>query len=155
MAPPHSSTATEQCVFCRIVKGDLTPGVVAYQDSATAVFPSLHQRSQNCGHIIVIPVAHVRDIYSVERDLGGALMETVAAVARAVKKIASADGITIRQNNERHGGQSVFHLHFHVIPRFVDDGFDRGEDRFPFGLVKVPYEECIHHAELLRRELNG
>ncbi len=153
MARSHSSLETGRCVFCSIVKGELTPDAVAYQDSETAVFPSLGQRLQNRGHMLVVPVAHVPYIYSLDRNLGGALMATVAAVARAVKKIWSADGITIRQNNEPHGGQDVFHVHFHVIPRFENDDFDKGKDRFPYGSVEVPYEERIDQAKMLRKEL--
>ena len=155
MVHSHSSTEDDRCKFCSIVKGKLTPGVVAYQDIETAVFPSLYQRPQNQGHMLVVPVAHVSYIYDVDRDIGGALMATVAAAARAVKKIWSADGITIRQNNEPHGGQDVFHVHFHVIPRFANDGFNRGEDRFPYGSVEVPYDERIDQAKMLRKAMGA
>ena len=153
MVRSHSSAETARCAFCSIVKGEMTTDVVAYQDSETVVFPCLHQRPQNRGHMLVVPVAHIPYIYGVDRSLGGALMATVAAVAKAVKKICSADGITIHQNNEPHGGQDVFHVHFHVIPRFANDGFDRGEGRYPFGSVEVPYEERIDQAKMLRKEL--
>jgi len=56
----------------------------------------------------------------------------------------------VRQNNETHGGQDVFHVHFHVVPRFVDDGFNTGEERFPFGAVEVPLNERVKQAAVLR-----
>jgi histidine triad (HIT) family protein len=154
MKSTENPTGADPCVFCSILEGELTPGVIAYQDSETAVFPSKGQRPQNRGHMLVVPVAHIPYIYNVDRDLGGSLMATVRLVAKAVKKLSSADGITIRQNNEQHGGQDVFHVHFHVIPRFANDGFDHGEDRFPFGGVEIPYEERIDQANLLRNELS-
>jgi len=145
--------STTSCVFCRILRGELTPGVVAYRDGETAVFPSLHQRSGNLGHMLVVPVRHLPQIYEVERDLAGPLMTTLARVAAAVKRVCSADGVSIRQNNERHGGQDVFHLHFHVVPRFAGDRFT-GLDR-DLGRVEVSVEDRIEQArrisEALRR----
>ncbi len=149
----NSSMETGGCVFCSLVKGELTPEVVAHRDRDTAVFPCLHQHPQNQGHMLVVPVVHVPYIYGIDRNLGGALMATVAAVAKAVKKIWVADGITIRQNNEPSGGQDVFHVHFHVIPRFANDGFNSGDDRWPFGAVEVPYEERIRQAKMVRNGL--
>jgi len=150
----------ETCVFCRIVRGELTPGVLAYRDTQTAVFPSLRQQSRNRGHMLVVPTRHVAQIYHVAGDLAGPLMTTLARVAAAVKAVCSADGVSIRQNNEPHGGQDVFHVHFHVIPRFAGDGFNTGDDRFPFGAVEVPLvervEQALRVAEALRRVvING
>jgi histidine triad (HIT) family protein len=137
-----SETASASCVFCRIVCGELTPDVVAFLDNHTAVFPSRHQWPANRGHMLVVPVRHVAQIYGIDSDLAGPLMTTLARVASAVKEVWSADGVSIRQNNEPHGGQDVFHVHFHVIPRFADDGFNNGHDRF----VEVPLDERIAQA---------
>lgn len=144
---------TSACVFCKILNGELTPEAVAFRDSSTAVFPSLHQRPQNQGHMLVVPVAHIPYIYEIDREQGGALLETVARVARAVKAIGSADGVVVRQNNEAHGDQDVFHVHFHVIPRFAGDGFNRGDDRYPFGAVEIPYERRMEQANKMRAAL--
>ena len=78
-------------------------------------------------------------------------MTTLARVAAAVKTVCCADGVSIRQNNEQHGGQSVFHVHFHVIPRFAGDAFTTGDDQFPFGAVEVPLEERVAQAMRLSR----
>jgi histidine triad (HIT) family protein len=150
-----SAEAAISCVFCRIVRGELTPEVLAFRDSQTAVFPSRHQQPCNRGHMLVVPTRHVAQIYEIGGDLAGPLMTTLARVAAAVKAVCSADGVSIRQNNEPHGGQSVFHIHFHVIPRFAGDAFDTGDDRFPLGAVEVPLEERVEQAlgvaEALRR----
>jgi histidine triad (HIT) family protein len=142
-----TSDATTSCVFCRILRGELTPGVVAFRDSRTAVFPSRGQQPRNRGHMLVVPVRHVAQIYEVEGDLAGALMTTLARVAAAVKSVCSADGVSIRQNNGTHGGQDVFHLHFHVVPRFAGDGFT-GLDR-SLGMLDVSVEERIEQARQL------
>jgi histidine triad (HIT) family protein len=99
--------------------------------------------------MLVVPVVHIAQIYDVGDDLAGPLMTTLACVAAAVKKAWAADGVTIRQNNDRHGGQDMFHVHFHVIPRFADDGFNAGEDRYPTGAVEVPLERRIEQAAKL------
>ena len=147
----HEETTT--CVFCRILRGELTPDVVAYRDAQTAVFPSLDQQPKNRGHMLVVPTVHVAHIYDLDSALAGPLMTTLARVARAVKTVCSAEGVSIRQNNEPHGGQDVFHLHFHVIPRFARDGFNTGDDRFPLGAVKVALEERVDQARRLAKAL--
>ena len=150
-----SAEAAISCVFCRIVRGELTPEVLAFRDSQTAVFPSRHQQPCNRGHMLVVPTRHVAQLYEIGGDLAGPLMTTLARVAAAVTAVCSADGVSIRQNNEPHGGQSVFHVHFHVIPRFAGDAFDTADGRFPLGAVEVPLEERVEQAlgvaEALRR----
>lgn len=144
----------EACVFCQIVSGNVEAGIVAYQDEMTAVFPSLHQRPNNRGHMLVVPTTHVSAIYDVDELVGAALMNTVARVARAAKKAFAADGIAIKQHNEKHGGQDVFHVHFHVFPCFDGDGFFRGNKRFPAGFAEVPLQERIDQSTRLRQVIS-
>jgi histidine triad (HIT) family protein len=82
-------------------------------------------------------------------------MMTLARVAAAVKAEFRADGVSVRQNNEQHGGQDVFHVHFHVIPRFEGDEFASGKDRYPLGAVEVPLDERVEQAGRLSRALGG
>jgi histidine triad (HIT) family protein len=70
------------------------------------------------GHVLVIPKARARNILDVKPEDLAELMKAVQVVARAAKEAFSADGLTIQQFNESAGGQVVFHLHVHVIPRF-------------------------------------
>jgi histidine triad (HIT) family protein len=150
-----SRATPESCVFCRILRGELTPGVLAFRDDQTAVFPCLHQQPRNRGHMLVVPTRHVAQIYEVGGDLAGPLMRTLARVAVAVKTVCRADGVSVRQNNEQHGGQDVFHVHFHVIPRFEGDEFASGKDRYPLGAVEVPLDERIEQAVKLSQELSN
>jgi diadenosine tetraphosphate (Ap4A) HIT family hydrolase len=76
-------------------------------------------------------------------------MTTLARAAAAVKSVFGAHGVSVRQNNEPHGGQDVFHVHFHVIPRFAEDEFNKGDDRFPFGAIEVPLAERVQQAAKL------
>src|SRR5262245_3068086 len=141
-----NADAATSCVFRRIVRGQLTPEVLAFRNSHTAVFPSRHQQPRNRGHMLVVPTRHVAQIYGIGDDLAGPLMMTLARVATAVKAVCCADGISLRQNNERAGGQDVFHVHFHVIPRFE-------HDRFPLGAAEVPLEERVEQAKKLSAAL--
>jgi diadenosine tetraphosphate (Ap4A) HIT family hydrolase len=59
------------CVFCRIVRRELTPDVLAFLDAHTAVFPSLRQQPRNRGHMLVVPVRHVAQLYDLSADLAG------------------------------------------------------------------------------------
>jgi|GEM_PF-1490655 len=145
--------AAASCVFCRTVRGELTPGVVAFRDSHAAVFPSRDQQPPNQGHMLVVPVRHVAQIYDVDRDAAGPLMTTLTRAAAAVKAVCSADGVSIRQNNGRHGGQHVFHAHFHGVPRFAGDAFV-GLDR-SLGAVEVPLEKRIIQARALAEVPGG
>jgi histidine triad (HIT) family protein len=97
--------------------------------------------------MLVVPVRHVEQIYHLDEDLAGPLMMTLARVAAGVKAAFSADGVSIRQNNDRHGGQDVFHVHFHVIPRFAGDGFT-GLDP-ALGAVEVPLAQRVEQARRL------
>ena len=151
----HERVSSDIGVFCRIVRGELTPEVTAYRDAQSAVFPSRHQQPRNRGHMLVVPTRHVPQIYHIDEEIAGRLMMTLARVSAAVKTAWAADGVSIRQNNEPAGGQDVFHVHFHVIPRFAGDAFDQGEDRFPFGAVEVPLEERIAQARKLAEALGG
>jgi len=80
-----SEISATSCVFCRILRGELSPGIVAFFDNYTAVFPSRDQQPRNQGHTLVVPVRHVARIYEVDVDLSGPLMTTLARVAAAVK----------------------------------------------------------------------
>ena len=74
------------------------------------------------GHVLVIPKAHVRNIYTLDEQTGAAVMRTVIKLARLLCKALEPDGMNLIQANERAGFQTVFHFHFHLIPRWVDDG---------------------------------
>ena len=112
---------TEPCIFCQIIAGQAERSVVA-EDAGTLAFMNLSQHTDIGGHVLVVPKRHVRDIYALDTDTAGAVFAMAARVARAIKQAMAPDGITIVENNEPAGGQDVFHLHMHVIPRRNGDG---------------------------------
>jgi histidine triad (HIT) family protein len=102
-------------VFAKILRGEL-PSHKLYEDDATFAFMDIMPRGD--GHCLVIPKKPSRNILDVDGQSLAAVMVTVQKLARAVKAAFAAEGVTVQQFNEQAGGQIVFHLHFHVIPRF-------------------------------------
>ncbi|MBY0613228.1 MAG: HIT family protein [Beijerinckiaceae bacterium] len=102
-------------IFAKILRGEL-PCIKVYEDAAVLAFMDIMPRAD--GHTLVIPKAPARTIEDAAPEVLSGLIVAVQKVARAVKSGMKADGITIQQFNESAGGQVVFHLHFHVIPRW-------------------------------------
>jgi histidine triad (HIT) family protein len=102
-------------IFARILRGEI-PAHKVYEDEEVVAFMDV--MPQGAGHTLVVPKTASRNILDADPATFGPLMAAVQKIARAVKTAFAADGITILQYNEPAGGQSVFHLHFHVIPRF-------------------------------------
>lgn len=102
-------------IFAKILRGEL-PSHKLYEDEHTFAFMDIMPRGD--GHCLVIPKQASRNILDVEADSLAAVAVTTQKLARAVKTAFSADGVTVQQFNEQAGGQVVFHLHVHVIPRF-------------------------------------
>jgi len=102
-------------VFAKILRGEL-PSHKIYEDAETFALMDIMPRGD--GHCLVIPKKASRNIFDADPDSLAAMMRTTQKLARAVMKAFSADGVTVQQFNEPAGGQVVFHLHFHIIPRF-------------------------------------
>jgi histidine triad (HIT) family protein len=101
-------------IFAKILRGDL-PTYKVYEDEHTLAFLDIMPRAP--GHTLVIPKHQARNILDIPADQLGHVMKVVQKIAQASMKVFNADGITVQQFNERAGGQVVFHLHVHVIPR--------------------------------------
>lgn len=102
-------------IFAKILKGEL-PCHKVYETDTALAFMDIMPRGD--GHVLVIPKVNARNILDVAPDDLAELMKAVQLVAKGAKQAFDADGLTIQQFNESAGGQVVFHLHFHVIPRF-------------------------------------
>ena len=101
-------------VFARILRGEL-PSHKVYEDDRAFAFLDIMPRAP--GHTLVIPKAPARNILDVTPDDLAHVMAVAQKIAQVAMKVFSADGITVQQFNEPAGGQVVFHLHVHVIPR--------------------------------------
>lgn len=103
-------------IFAKILRGEI-PCQKIYEDDDNFAFMDIMPRGD--GHCLVIPKAPVRNILDADDAVLSKLYPAVATVARAARKAFAADGLTIQQFNEPAGGQVVFHMHVHVIPRFA------------------------------------
>ena len=104
-------------VFAKILRGEM-PATKVYEDDVALAFMDIMPRAD--GHALVIPKNPSRNVLDIEpRDLN-AVLATTQKIARAALKAFDAEGILIQQYNEAASGQTVFHTHFHVIPRWAD-----------------------------------
>ena len=109
-----------ECVFCKIAKGEI-PADKIYEDDNFFAFLDINP--VNPGHVLVVPKNHYENIYSAPDEILCDIGSLVKKISIAVKQGVNADGINIIMNNESAAGQIVPHAHFHIIPRFTDDGY--------------------------------
>ncbi len=111
--------AEPDCIFCRILAGEL-PATVVAQDERTFSFMDINPATR--GHMLVIPRAHSTDITEADpADLAASIATAKALVGRALDRLG-ADGVNVLNACRPAAGQTVFHTHLHVIPRYSDDG---------------------------------
>jgi len=102
-------------VFAKILRGEL-PSHTVYEDAETIAIMDIMPRAD--GHVLVVPKMPCRNLLDAPADALKAVALTTQKLARAVKAAFAAEGVTVQQFNEAAGGQVVFHLHVHVMPRF-------------------------------------
>ena len=108
----------EDCIFCKIVAGEL-PAHRVYEDERTIAFMDIAPGTR--GHLLVIPRTHATDITVIDSEDLAAVARSAQVMARRVKERLGADGVNIINSCGAAAWQTVFHLHFHVIPRYVGD----------------------------------
>ncbi len=131
-------------IFAKILRGEI-PCHKVYEDEATLAFMDVMPQAD--GHTLVIPKSPSRNLLDADPAILGALMATVQKVANAVRQAFGADGILIKQFNEPAAGQTVFHLHFHVIPR------SSATDLRPHTGQMADHGVLAKHAEMIRKHL--
>ena len=106
------------CLFCKIVRGEI-PCAKLYENEY--VFSFLDIGPLNFGHALVVPKAHCENLFDFHPEQGQALIAALQKIGRAVMLGTEATGLNIVQNNFADAGQSVFHMHWHLIPRHAGD----------------------------------
>lgn len=111
----------ENCIFCKIINGDI-PSAKVYEDENVYAFLDISQVTK--GHTLVIPKMHKENLFDLTLDMAGPIFESVKQVADAIQKAYSPKGLNLLNNNGEAAGQTVFHYHIHLIPRYSsEDGF--------------------------------
>ena len=131
-------------IFAKILRGQI-PSVKVYEDDKTFAFMDVMPEAE--GHVLVIPKEGAENILDLSPSGLAALMATTQKVARAVDKALSPDGILLKQYNRAAAGQSVFHVHFHIVPRWEDMPLA------PHGKVMVEASRLEPIAAKIRRAL--
>lgn len=106
------------CIFCKIANGEI-PSRTLYEDESFRVILDISPASK--GHAIILAKKHAENIYSLSEEDAGKIYLVAKKVATAMQNVLKCDGMNILQNNGEAAGQTVFHLHMHLIPRYRDD----------------------------------
>lgn len=110
-----SATYDDNNIFAKILRGEI-PSTRVYETDDVVAF--MDAMPQGTGHTLVVPKTASRNLLDAKPETLANVVQVVQKIAQAVKKAFNADGVTVMQFNEPASGQTVYHLHFHVIPRF-------------------------------------
>ena len=108
----------ENCIFCKIANGQI-PSATLYEDEDFRVILDLGPAAK--GHALVLPKEHAANLFELPDDLGGKALAVAKKVGDRLVKGLGCDGLNVVQNNGLAAGQTVFHFHMHLIPRFTND----------------------------------
>ena len=103
------------CIFCQIVSGQI-PSSKVYEDEEVLAFLDITQVTT--GHTLVIPKKHYRNVLEMDAEAASSLFARVPKIAKQLQEKLGASGVNIINNNEEAAGQTVFHTHVHLLPRF-------------------------------------
>ena len=134
-----------QCVFCRIVAKEI-PATVVHEDEHTLCFMDIGQ--VNPGHVLVALKKHAENIFALEDAQAAAVFRAAAKVARAIRAAFEPQGLSVYQANGAAAGQTVFHLHIHLVPRYEGDGM-----ALTWPVKNPPREKLADDAEQIRAKL--
>ncbi len=133
------------CVFCKIV-GKAIPATVVHEDEHTLAFMDIGQ--VNPGHVLVALKAHAENIFALQEAQAAAVFRSAARVARAIRAAFEPEGLSVYQANGKAAGQTVFHFHLHLVPRYEGDGM-----ALTWPVKNPPREKLLDYAEKIRAKL--
>ena len=128
------------CIFCKIAQGEI-PAATIYEDECFKVILDLGPATK--GHALIIPKEHFADVYEISDEVAKQIMPLAKRMITKMTKILECDGYNIVQNNGEVAGQSVFHFHVHLIPRYNNDKVKLG---WKMGTLKEKDREAIIEA---------
>ncbi len=111
------------CIFCKISAGEI-PSTTLYEDNDFRVIFDVGPASK--GHALILPKKHFDDVFGMDEETASKVFVVAVKVANAMKKVLNFDGMNIVQNNGTIAGQTVFHFHMHLIPRYEGDTVNIG-----------------------------
>ena len=103
------------CIFCKIIAGEI-PSYTIYEDEEFKVFLDISPASK--GHALIVPKAHYANLYDIDEEVAARAMKLAKKLATRMTKVFGCEGFNLLQNNNETAGQTVFHFHMHLIPRY-------------------------------------
>lgn len=131
------------CIFCKIANGEI-PSKTLYEDDKFRVILDLGPASK--GHALILPKEHYADLYELPEETAGEVMKLAKKMAEQMTQRLGCEGFNLVQNNGELAGQTVFHFHMHLIPRYRDDGQKIGWN---------PQEATQEELEAIRAQITG
>jgi len=133
------------CVFCKIMAKQI-PATVVHEDEHTLAFMDIGQ--VNPGHVLVALKKHAENIFALDEAQAAALFIAAARVARAIRGAFEPQGLSVYQANGAAAGQTVLHLHIHLVPRYEGDGM-----ALTWPVKNPPREKLEGYAEKIRKQI--
>ena len=109
----------KNCIFCKIANGEI-PSRALYEDEDFKVILDLAPATK--GHALILPKNHFKNLYEVSDDLAAKVLPLAKKMATTMTEKLGCDGFNLVQNNNEIAGQTIYHFHMHLVPRYVDDG---------------------------------
>lgn len=128
----------ENCIFCKIANGDI-PSKTLYEDEEFRVILDLGPATK--GHGLILPKEHFKNLYELPEEKAAKVMKLAKRMAATMTEKLSCDGFNLVQNNGEVAGQTVFHFHMHLIPRYKEDGQKIGWE------AKTPAQEELEEIK--------
>ena len=129
------------CIFCKIIAGEIPSATIYENEEFKAI---LDRFPANEGHVLILPKNHTPNIFDIDPEQAGRLFTLAAKIARAMKEVLGFEHMNVMQNNGTVAGQTVFHFHLHLIPRYENDGIT---------IQYKPMELTDEQIETMRKKL--
>ncbi len=134
----------DNCIFCKLANKDIPTNIIYEDDRFTVV---LDASPATKGHALILPKNHAANIYELPDEDASAVFVLAKKLATKMTEILHCDGFNIVQNNGEVAGQTVFHFHMHLIPRYLNDG---NQDKLTWNHAEFTPEEIAEIAAELR-----
>lgn len=137
----------KDCIFCKIANGEI-PAATVYEDDDFRVILDLGPASR--GHSLILPKQHYRDLCELDEAVAAKILPLAGRLGKAMKKALGCSGFNVVQNNGESAGQTVFHFHAHVIPRY-----EGGPEMVAWRPGETGQEELAEISGMLKSEMEA
>lgn len=134
------------CIFCKLASGEI-PSNTIYEDDMFRVILDLSPAAK--GHSLIIPKEHYANLFELDEEAAGEALKLAKKMAVHMKEVLKCDGFNLLQNNGEVAGQTVFHFHMHLIPRYKSD---KNDDILQYSPLELSSEEMTELRDMLKTE---